>query len=102
MYSNILGLELKNECVSRVERRDRNKRMMISPWMNQMIRRGIRRREQAWRRFHNLPSYILEAKYKKIRNIVTKHIRQANGKFKFKLSIYIGKKRQLKTGEFDC
>lgn len=65
---------------------DSAKRKVIPQWMNQKIRREINRRDQAWKRFQSSPSYIREAKYKSIRNRVTKIIRKEKGKFEFLLA----------------
>jgi len=55
-------------------------------WMNEKICRSLKKRNQAWKRFICSPSYLLEAKYKDIRNNVSKMIMAAKANFEVMLA----------------
>ena len=59
-------------------------------WMTRKLRRDMRKKEQAWKRYRSNPSVSLEEKYKKIRNSVIKDVRIAKARFEVQLADNIG------------
>lgn len=77
---------LRDKWVPRAEGGETKNNRGTPKWMNGKIRKGIEKREQAWKRLIKSPSYLLDAKYKLIRNKVTKMIRKAKMKFEVLLA----------------
>lgn len=55
-------------------------------WMTEGIRKEIKKRNRAWKRLREAPSFLLEEKYKKLRNRVAQKIRSAKANFEIQLA----------------
>jgi len=75
-------LRFKNELVPKKDARN-NKQ---PPWMKIRVRKLIKARNKAWKKYRDRPSYENQIRYKRKRNEVTKEIREAKEIFEYKLA----------------
>ena len=55
-------------------------------WMRKRVRKLIKERNKAWKKYRERSSYVNQIRYKRKRNEVTSEIREAKESFEYKLA----------------